>query len=305
MSESLSETLKWQIASILVIFATSFAAYIATLFLIRKSENSIDLQMAGPFELFDHDHRNDHCDLEICSKNDFVVNTQGSNTEFMHDHSPANVDHMRNGSLPMSNKSRFFNCLKTLIKSFSAGIIFGVATMHLLAEGQESLNEYYPDYPLGLALFSTGILVTLCIDHIAFYFLDVLNNKKGDQISTTSNNETSLQTPSCAHYSCSGETSCSLELSDVPINPIIKNHNSEVSEQINDKFNKQKDLVNSIVLEAGIAVHSIVMGFAMGALSNTEHEHEDGDGEEESHGHEIEILFAIYIIHQVLHFSVA
>ena len=50
-----------------------------------------------------------------------------------------------------------------IITSFSSGIILGVATCHLLAEGSSDLSAHYPDYPC-----KTFLLLSY---HIIYYIL--------------------------------------------------------------------------------------------------------------------------------------
>ena len=228
-----SEILEWQIASIFIIFAASLASYLLTLRVVEKSL------------------------ADDSNENSTVVQKSDDSNE----NSAVAVPRQDVSSSIVIFESFKSSDVLNLIKCFSAGIIFGVATMHLLADGQESLAEYYPAYPLGLALFSVGILITMMFDHVAFFFLEKF-------IKVT------------VHQSFDGEA----------------NENPNDSNDLERKkhLDKKKDLLNACVLEAGIAVHSIIFGFAMGAIDNSK----DQEGYTKSL-HEVKILFAIYVIHQV------
>lgn len=56
----------------------------------------------------------------------------------------------------------FFRC----IKSFSGGIILGVAMLHLLADAVNELGDFF-EYPLGLALAGGGAMLTLGLHLLA------------------------------------------------------------------------------------------------------------------------------------------
>jgi zinc transporter ZupT len=50
-------------------------------------------------------------------------------------------------------------------KSFSAGIILGVAVMHLLPDGMEDLEDQ-SSYPVALGMMCLGVILTLCLEQV-------------------------------------------------------------------------------------------------------------------------------------------
>ena len=67
--------------------------------------------------------------------------------------------------------------------------------------------------------------------------------------------------------------------------------NSKRAEALNSL--EQKALVKAYILEAGVAVHGVIMGFGMGALNNS------------GKTAELEILLVVYVCHQVYFIYIA
>ena len=98
----------------------------------------------------------------------FNICKNNSRSDHEHEHSGGDSD-----VAEMLENSENFQ----LLKSFSAGIILGVALLHLLPEGTEILSEKV-DYPLSTAFVCIGCLFTLAIDQIAVYLLTHVGSSK-------------------------------------------------------------------------------------------------------------------------------
>ena len=163
------------------------------------------------------------------------------------------------------------------IKSFSAGIILGVAFLHLLAEAIESLSEY-AEYPVGLAMALLGFLATLALEQLALHtMLSISINKKAQYDISAVNQHDHNHNSYHTHDSKKSNLESS-DSSELPELPELQVHSSEVCDQhshehvhskqmVSDKDTK-KSFVKAIVLEAAIACHSIIVGFGVGATKD-------------------------------------
>ena len=60
-----------------------------------------------------------------------------------------------------------------VMRMFGAGIMLGVAFIHLLADANESLTTVYPGYSaLSMVLATAGCILVLSTEHAALYFMD-------------------------------------------------------------------------------------------------------------------------------------
>lgn len=125
-------------------------------------------------------------------------------------------------------KSPFF----LLSKSFSSGIILGVAILHLLADSVEDLGEMV-EYPLGLTMAVLGIIIALFIDQVKHYLERQLNQTSPDLDS--------------------------LE----PGSHISATHVHKSPEE-----RKQNYIFKNLMLEGSVAIHTILIGFSFGGLKS-------------------------------------
>lgn len=246
-------SLNLQITAAVVIFVSSLASFLISMFWTEKSrqqtvigQEEIELLRTSVSPGLDHDHNTVHVRHIKYDTLSPVCSDHSNDYAHRHDH-----DHHCHHSLPESIRHHPANMLQLsfgastcliLLKCFSAGIILGVSTMHLLADANETLTEQYPEYPLSFLFLSTGLLITLGIDQWILY-------------SMAMNTYT---------QSCESESK---------------------AKEIN--WTQTKALVKAYMLEAGVAVHGIIMGFGYGTLNGT------------SNLPEMRILFIAYIFHQV------
>mmetsp|Transcript_35593 Transcript_35593/g.70767 ORF Transcript_35593/g.70767 Transcript_35593/m.70767 type:complete len:381 (-) Transcript_35593:273-1415(-) len=64
-------------------------------------------------------------------------------------------------------ESSMFRCLK----AGAAGVMLGIALMHLLPDADEDLSEVYPDYSLAFALTAFGVVLNLTMEQAAVMYL--------------------------------------------------------------------------------------------------------------------------------------
>lgn len=174
------------------------------------------------------------------------------------------------------------------IKSFSAGIILGVAFLHLLAEAIDSLSDY-AEYPVALAMALGGFMATLALEQLAMHTMltisidnKKLQNEIQNDISTiTHHNHNHNQNHNSNSNSNNGDKSndsnySNLESSELPELQVQSSelghhvHEHVHSKQMVPDTDMNKSFIKSIVLEAAIACHSIIVGFGVGATKDLE-----------------------------------
>lgn len=60
------------------------------------------------------------------------------------------------------------------MKACAAGVMLGIALMHLLADAQEDLSQVQPNYNLSYAITSLGIIINLCIEQVVLIYIQSL-----------------------------------------------------------------------------------------------------------------------------------
>ncbi len=149
-----------------------------------------------------------------------------------------------------------------ILKSFAAGVILGVALLHLLVESIEELE--FISYPVGIVSMSFGIMLSIGIDQVALHAI--------------SNTENYVKRE--AHETAPAETCVDIERQ---CNSVAHPVRSRASIE----HNQSKRLIKAYVLEAAIAVHSIIIGFGYGSLLESDYE-------------AIKVLFVAFTFHQFL-----
>jgi len=154
------------------------------------------------------------------------------------------------------------------IKSFSAGIILGVAFLHLLAEASEGLSEY-AEYPVALAMVLLGFMATLAMEQLAMHtMLSISNDNKQIPYVSSMTQDHNHNSHNHNHDKSNLE---SLELPELQVQSSELGHHSHEhvhSKQMVPDKDLNKSFVKAVVLEAAIACHSIIVGFGVGATKD-------------------------------------
>lgn len=135
-----------------------------------------------------------------------------------------------------------------MLKAFSAGIILGVALLHVFPEANSSLEQLIA-YPLCSALLTTGMILTLGFDQIALHALHAWPSEESE--------EEARQREEANKVVC-----------DLP--PRIGQESGERSRYLRHDYKDARALSKAIIIEVSVAIHSIVLGFGFGALGNDE-----------------------------------
>jgi len=171
------------------------------------------------------------------------------------------------------------------VKSFSAGIILGVAFLHLLADAIDKLSDAV-EYPIALAMALVGFMATLALEQVAMHtMITIANNENNDSdhCVNNNNNDNDYQNHNHNHDHSNDNNNnksnySNLEFSDIPelqvqsseLGNHVHVHEHVHSKQMVPDKDSHKSFVKSIVLEAAIGCHSVIVGFGVGATHDIE-----------------------------------
>ena len=168
------------------------------------------------------------------------------------------VPFLRPEALSCDDISLSWMCLK----AFSAGTILSVGVVHLLADAIETLSDLeVSEYPVALTLTVVGISITLGVEMCALSLMTGINEKVSTNDDTK---EVSLSEIENNNHDDKNDDK----------NDDNNHHHHEhtcLEEHIHghtmvvDK-NPTKAIVKSIILEACIALHSIIIGISLGGM---------------------------------------
>ena len=166
-----------------------------------------------------------------------------------------------------------------IIRSFAAGIMMGVAFIHLLAEGVASLNEACPDYPaLGYTLSTVGAMMVLGFEQIAVALIGQIKTEQASNFIVPTNEgncpvaEGGIETGGLVceagggHPADAPDASKELEViaSHTEHSPVCEHAHAINMIAGSDATSV---LVKAYMMEASVAVHSIILGLDLGSMS--------------------------------------
>ena len=170
-----------------------------------------------------------------------------------------------------------------LIRCMAAGIILGVAVMHLMADGQQLLQTQVSlaTYPLGLLFMGVGIFITLAIDQIAMSSMaNAIADNDAQEVTTLRVQDTNTKNTNTSSSSSSSNSSSSSRYGTSIMDRDVLSSEAEIVTDAD-----RKALVKAYILEAGVAVHSVILGVGLGTMSKIA---------------AIEVLLIVLIFHQAL-----
>ena len=150
-----------------------------------------------------------------------------------------------------------------IVRTFAAGVLLGVAFIHLLNDGVNKLAEVSLDYPsLGFTLATVGAMIVLGFEQIAVMLIGRIGGNKDSSKAITDkepdfgctiNREelevvesTSARTTTCEH-----------------------NHDNHAVNMIAGTTSLSM-IVKAYMMEISVAIHSIIIGIALGSLAGEE-----------------------------------
>ena len=221
----------------------------------------------------------DHCEHHhaVTSSMPTIGNYQTYSSDHKHNNISPLLDHHHHHDHPHDTIRELYESNVStplvLIRCMAAGIILGVAIMHLMADGQQFLQTQISlaTYPLGLLFLGIGIFITLGIDQIAMSSMaSAMANRADRELQGIEDVEMNN------NYINDNDKSSSSSISK---SNMIESEGEAVSDA------DRKALVKAYILEAGVAVHSVILGFGLGTMSKTT---------------AIEVLVIVLVFHQVL-----
>lgn len=191
-------------------------------------------------------------------------------------------------SIKYSLKELLDSSIFMTLKCIATGVIIGVATMHLLPESIEVLEEIQTTYPLAMAIMVFGIFFALGVDQMALYFIHnidenksisddgsktVHGNKKTSFDKHVANNEPPIKDVVLEMSTKSNQSSS--------LGSALATHNTQKDKDeenpchldvLHDKYDDMdyekktsKLVIRAYILEVAMAVHSIIIGFNFGS----------------------------------------
>lgn len=190
-----------------------------------------------------------------------------------------------------------------VLKSVSCGVIIGVALLHLLPDGDESLSEHY-SYPLSYLMAGVGIVLSLALEQFSMWLVSTTSSSTSnhrhtiDHAHNSNNTENPLQDDSLNSRMKSNErvsdflASKSTMRATSTAEMVAASRAQSICEadmlvQVFADSNDTKTLIKAYILECAIAVHSVIMGASLGAMGRDE-------------VGSIKVLMIAYSIHQFL-----
>jgi zinc transporter 1/2/3 len=157
-------------------------------------------------------------------------------------------------------------CIFSVIKAFSAGIILGVAMIHLVNESAEILSEM-DDFPVAYTLVCAGIVLQLGAETFILQYATAITDRiEAEAAQKNADGAIVKAVPTS-------------EVSDAAITGTMEENknNDEMNEKFaalegpqEDDLEATKAYVKAVGLECSIALHSIVIGFDLGLLGEEE-----------------------------------
>lgn len=147
-----------------------------------------------------------------------------------------------------------------ILKALSAGIILGVAMLHLLNDAIDKLQDT-ATYPLAIALTCFGIILTLSLEHLSLHIVEE-NKQSTERVLSAETN--SCDSVVAEEGDCKSSGYRSFELCVIS--------SEKKGEKCVVPFEEGRDVSRAIVkawvLESSVFVHSIIIGFDIGSLSS-------------------------------------
>jgi len=158
-------------------------------------------------------------------------------------------------------ESEVVKCMKTC----AAGVMLGIALMHLLADAQEDLSEVQPNYNLSYAIASLGIIINLSIEQGVLIYIQSLPDS--EPLSSSLPDSERVSSSSLSPTNDDAERMTTVESHEEMIS-----HHEHENDLIKNliKFNNLRAIITLYSMEISISVHSIIIGVGIGLLSGQE-----------------------------------
>lgn len=148
-----------------------------------------------------------------------------------------------------------------IVRTFAAGILLGVGFIHLLNDGVNKLAEVSLDYPaLGFTLATVGVIVVLGFEQIALMLIGCIN---------TDENLSSIDKR--PGFGCTpGQLELEVVESSRPIDTACEHSHTSHSINVLTETHSLSGIVKAYMMEISVAIHSIIIGIALGSTAGEE-----------------------------------
>jgi zinc transporter 1/2/3 len=155
------------------------------------------------------------------------------------------------------------------LKAFAAGTILCVGVVHLLGDAIETLSDLdISDYPIALTLAVAGISITLGIEMCALTLMKGVNNKDTTELIQDKKSDIALTS-----------------IKNENLNEESETHDHDVEKPlVNENINKS--IIKSIILEACVGLHSVIIGISLGGM------------DKKADSSNLKVLIVAYAFHQ-------
>jgi zinc transporter 1/2/3 len=172
------------------------------------------------------------------------------------------------------SKTLFFRSLK----AFSGGLVVSVAFCHLLAHSVSELNDDQlvsstPGYPLAMSLALTGVIFLVVLDQMTIVVLDMIDKLPDNKVEVKAS-DCSVDGIEAEFHSCSAQSMTNrVEIREDKENTygaLDQGTTGHVHANNIDSDNYFKLFFKLVIFESAIVLHSVIIGFELGILSNTD-----------------------------------
>jgi zinc transporter 1/2/3 len=158
-----------------------------------------------------------------------------------------------------------------VVRCFAAGVMLGVAIIHLGKDGSETLGGIYEDYPaLSNVLTTVGILIVIGCEQVA---LSLLHSSSPDESGHEGHHD--LKSHQSSNHNGDIEISMVQEELEVVTSSKKRSRINDICEHSHGLgmvagASSSTSIVKAYMMEFSVAVHSVIIGITQGSLSGEE-----------------------------------
>jgi len=163
-----------------------------------------------------------------------------------------------------SSKIKEESVVLKCMKACAAGVMLGIAEMHLHADAQKKLSAVCPNYNLSYAVVSFGIMLNLCIEQGVIIYIQSPSTK-------VSTNDVVCQQCDDNFKLRELQSDSGIVCNEQDVASVLDNDRDKETE--NDLFasivesNGLRALVALYSMEISVSIHSVIIGIGIGLLS--------------------------------------
>ena len=171
------------------------------------------------------------------------------------------------GHREMANRDKF-----RVLRTFAAGIMLGVGFIHLLNDGANKLAIVSLDYPpLGYTLATVGAMLVLGFEQIAVMLISTVElDKSRNSFAHNLEPHESYQSTICTNVVSENEIVKGQGHNHAAADEAGHNCDHAHAIQMITETDSLSVIVKAYMMEISVAIHSVIIGIALGSLSGPE-----------------------------------